>query len=709
MNDESTDGRIEFGVDGTTLGVRDVIESEQMEFRVDREPELSPALPALFPSPVDNAVSFEAKSLIVPEYTSIVVRDGEGEFIERPNDSTEFPLGSYCIEITGPMKSTVRIEDAELSVSGVVGPQSVELSLDRPATVSLGARSLHTRPEATITVPDDPESLAEAVSMLGSSIREFSAERSWPTLRGYPPRIRRGESLDIPSPLTVPDTGVEVVVRPTYADVYRLSTLAYYLGAPMTVGEVPAVRLDTGYTERLPTDGRELEERALELLRTWFFLDTLVRTDGYLISDREEYEQVGPQLPFYPPNLDGLSLSERLMEFLEVDPGIVEPYAPDWAMEAVLRPGPEGAELLPHLARVLAPVRVRGSAEGIRSGDPVGITTADRPTRNQLLSSHEGGSVPTPDPIPEWTAAALPAAYEHELRRTPPNAGEANVTLLIRSEERAKRLREALTRPSPPVGVGSLSILGTPTADTVADVLSDSSVDLLYTDLPFDEGSPVAHDLPRYPTADGRPAPAVSIFERSPRPAVAVDAVRRGGTGAAVIDGHIPADQIRTAIELLAAEGLPLDTTLAVLRLPSHPPVRFAGNCSANVMPPNPPTPRLVFAESVSESQHRVTWRMVLSPASWLGTEYQIVYDCFDDKTRLVGRDPTDRPTISSEVMADWSTEPDTTLFLNGRFVPPNVDLTVEEVEESARKALATDEADADESTELRGRSEYHN
>ena len=707
VKDGSPDGRIAFDVDGTTLTVRDVIEGEEMRLRADREPDLLPALPELFPLPVDRAVSFEAESLAVPEYTSIVVRDDGGEFVGRPNDQAEFPRGSYCIEITGVTKAFVIVEDAELSVSGAEGPEPIEVALARPATISLGGRSLHTRPEATITVPDDPEALAAAVSVLGSSIREFSAERSWPTLRRYPPRIRRGESLDIPSPLTVPDTGVEVVVRPTYADVYRLSTLAYYLGARMTIGEEPAVRLDTGYTERLPADGRGLEERVGELLRTWFFLDTLVRTDGYTLSDRKEYEQVGPQLPFYPPNLDGLSLSERLMEYLEVDPGTVEPYAPDWSTEAILRPDPAGSELLPHLAHVLAPVRVRGSAGRMRSGDPVGLTTADRPSGSHPLPSREGGSVPDPDsdPIPAWTAAALPAAYEHQLRRTPPDPGEASVTFLIRSPERARRLREALTSPSLPAGVGALSVLETPTAGVVADALSDPSVDLLYCDLPLDGGVPVANgapvDFPHDSTADDRSAPVVSVFEGSRRVAAGVDAVRRGGTGAAVIEGRIPAERIRTAVELLAAAGLPLDTSLATLPLPGRPPVRFAGNGSTNVMPPNPPTPRLAFVESATDSEHRVTWRTVLSPLSWFGAEYQIVYDCFDEKTRLVGRDPTERPALSSETVAEWSIERDTRLFLNGQFVSPTTDLTVGDVEESARRALKVDESADDGPAEL--------
>ena len=716
VKDGSPDGRIAFDVDGTTLTVRDVIEGEKMRLGVDREPDLSPALPALFPSPVDDAVSFEAQSLTVPEYTSIVVRDDEGKFIGRPNEPTEFPRGSYCIDITGVTKASLRFEDAELSVSGVEGSDPVEIALGRPATVSLGARSLHTRPEATVTVPDDPEALAEAVSVLGSSIREFSAERSWPTLRGYPPRIRRGESLDIPSPLTVPDTGVEVVVRPTYADVYRLSTLAYYLGARMTVGEKPAVRLDNGYTEQLPTDGRQLEERAEALLRTWFFLDTLVRTDGYTLSDREEYEQVGPQLPFYPPNLDELSLKERLMEYLEVDPATVEPHAPEWSTEAVLRPGPAGAELLPHLAHVLAPVRVRGSVERTRPGDSVGLTTADRPTDGPQSPTHDDDPISDPDPdsdpIPAWTAAAIPAAHEHELQRTSPDPGEANVTLLVRSAERARRLRETLTDPSLAAGVGSLSVLETPTADTVAEVLSDPSIDLLYCDLPLDGGAPVVDsgrvEFQHRAAADGRSAPAVSVFEGSRRVAVGADAVRRGGTGSAVIDGRIPDDRIRTLVELLASVGLPLDTSLATLRLSSRAPVRFAGGTSTNVVPPNPPLPRLLSAESVSESKHRFSWRTVLCPNSWVGSEYQIVHDCFDGKDRLVGRNPEDRPLVSSQRVVDSSDEPDTTLFLNGQFVSPTVDLTVEDVEKSARRALAADDSTADRPTERRGETECH-
>lgn len=702
MNDGSSNGRIGFEVDGTTLTVRDVIEGKRMRIRVDREPDLSSALTALFPLPVDRAVSFEAESVSVAEYSSIILRDDEGEFVGRPNEATELPRGSYYIEITGTTKAYVRVNDVEIAMSGMRGSDPIEFAFDRPRTVTVGARSFHTRPEATITVPDDPSALAEAVSVLGSSIREFSPERSWPTLRGYPPRIERGDALDIPSPLVAPDTGIEVIVRPTYADVYRLSTLTYYLGARMRIGDAPAIRLDNGYEERLPTEGRALEVRVTELLRTWFFLDTLVRTDGYTISDREEYEEVGPQIPFYPPNLADLSLSERLMEYLEVDSDTVAPYTPNWATEPVLHPVAEAAELLPHLAHLLAPIRIRGSADPSRPDGVLALTTTDRVSGSLLSRSSDRGPVPDPDtdPIPAGTAAALPEAYDHGIQRTPPNNGEATVAFLVRSGERARRLREALTDQSSLDGVGSLSILETPTSDTVADILTDPSIDLLYSDLPVDDGVPAVDDGPvkglRHGSSTEQSSPggpSVTIFEGSRHAEAGVEAVLRGGVGSAVIDGRVSVDRIRTTVKLLTSKGLPLDTCLAVTRVSDSHPTRFAGNASASVVSPNPLSPNLLFADSVTASEHRLIWRAILSPRSWLGSEYEVISDHFDDKTRLLGRDPTERPIVSSGSVVESLAEPDTVLFLNGRFISPSADLTVEDVEASARRALAADGA----------------
>ncbi|ELZ53342.1 MULTISPECIES: hypothetical protein [Halorubrum] len=535
MNDGSSDGRIGFEVDGETLAVSDRIEGTRLDLRADREPELSPALPELFPLPVDRAVSFEAESVSASEYSTVVVRRANGDFLAQLDEPSEFPRGDYCVEINGVTKVLLRVEDAEIDASGMAGPDPVELGFDRPTTVTVGGRSLHTRPEATITVPDDPTALTEAVSVLGSSISEFSPERSWPTLRGYPPRIERGDELHVPSPLTVPDTGVEVVVRPTYADVYRLSTLSYYLGARMTVGDAPAIRLETGYEERLPTEGEALERRVEELFGTWFFLDTLARTEGYVPSDRYEYEQVGPKLPFYPPTLADLSMSERLMEYLEVDAETVAPYVPAWATKAVLRPTPEAAELLPHLAHVLAPVRVRGMAEPSSPDAPVALATPQRIDLESLTANPKSDAVPTPgaDPIPPRMSVLTPVSYENRLRRGASPHGDLRAVFLFDSDERAEAFRNAYTDPETPAGIEEWTILSAPSPDAISDIFTDSSTDIVYCSLPIDDDAVVSGEgcveISSLGASNGSSSPAVVVLEGTKDVKTGIELVDAGG------------------------------------------------------------------------------------------------------------------------------------------------------------------------------------
>ncbi|ELZ47063.1 hypothetical protein C464_09037 [Halorubrum coriense DSM 10284] len=532
------------------------------------------------------------------------------------------------------------------------------------------------------------------MSVLGSSIKEFTPERSWPTLRGYPPRIERGDTLDVPSPLTVSDTGVEVVVRPTYEDVYRLSTLSYYLGARMTTGDAPAIRLDNGYEERLPTEGRPLEERVTELLKTWFFLDTLARMEGYIPSDRHAYEAVGSSLPFYPPNLADRTMSERLMEYFEVDHETVSPHLPAWPTEAVLRPAPAAAELLPHLAHFLAPIRVRGNSILSAPHERLALATAV-PTHGQPSAAHSDvDNVPdvTADPIPSWSSAISSVAYDNDLHRTPPDHGDLNVVFLIRSADRAQGVRNVLTSPSVPDGIGIFSVLEAPEAETVRDVWSGSSADLVYSDLPIEDGHLVAADGPVTLPSTGRPGrpseqngPAVSIFEGSRDVDIGFDALSRGGVAAAFLDRPFALDQIRTAITLLASVGAPLNTTLSVASGAEPPSVRFAGNASMSVVPPTTPVIELVFVESKSVSSHELTLGTPITPASWVGGEYNVSPDFLDKRARLIGYGISATHEVTSEEVAGVAEEPETVLFLNGELVPPGGDLTAEDVEISAR------------------------
>jgi len=679
-----SDERVKFTVDGETLRVCDALEGEDLRLVLDREPDPQPALPELFPLPVDEAISFEAESVSVPEYSSVTVRTGDGDFVARLADPMDLPRGSYCFDVSGTTKVLVRADDVEPSTTGMVDSGPVDIEFDRPTTLTVGARSLHTRPEATITVPDDPVALAEAVSVLGSSIKEFSPERSWPTLRGYPPRIERGDELDVPSPLLPPDTGVEVVVRPEYADVYRLSTLSYYLGARMVVGDAPAIRLDTGYVESLPTEGVALEARAEELLRTWFFLDTLARTEGYVPSDRYEYEQIGAELPFYPPNLADLSMSERLMEYLEVDPATVAPYTPDWPTEAVLRPGPAGAELLSHLAHVMAPIRVRGSPEPDRPGGPAALATSP------WLAPADGVPSPDDDPLPAGTSVLTPAGYENRLRRETTASGEVRVVALVDSAERAAAVTRALTEPAVPEGVGEWEVVERPDAETVSAVLSDPEVDVAYCGLPVGDGTVVAADG-AVVLADLDDAPALTIFEATDDVGEGLAAVENGGLGSIVVEGTLTRTRLRSLVGLVTS-GTPLSASVSLsVSIDDRTDVRCVGDPGVSAVANPFVSMQVNTFRSQSPTSHQPHRDSLVSLFGGIGAEQADLFEKADTMTKLVGAERPESPPYDCSRLRSLLEEKDSIVRFNGRLLIRGDELTEDDLEEMARRDLAAE------------------
>jgi len=699
VSDDEIDGRIGFGVDGRTLRIRDALEGEEALLRFDREPRPQPALPELFPAPVDRAVSFEAESISVPTFEFITLRDAKGEVVARLDETMDFPRQTYFLELNSVMKAFIRAPDVAISATGIKDSPAVEITFDRPTTITVGARSLHTRPEATITVPDDPTALAEAVSVLGSSIKEFTPERSWPTLRGYPPRIRVGNELDIPSPLVTPGTGVEVVVRPTYEDVYRLSTLAYYLGANVVVGDAPAIRLDNGYVESLPTEGVALEERAEELLRTWFFLDTLARTEGYFKSDRYEYEQVGPELPFYPPNLADRSMSERLMEYLEVDPETVAPYTPEWPTEAVLRPVPAAMELLPHLAHVLAPVRVRGSGDP-EADTPIALATS--PWLNHGQDGSDADAVPLPNATPVQSGSAVLTAtgFENFLTRGRTARGEIRAVVLTDSTRRAETLRRALFDPAVPEGIGSWEVVDCPDEETVTATLSDPTIDVAYCSLPIEDGQIAATDG-AVSLDDLSDSPSLAVFEGSTDPLLGYPIIENGGLSAIISETPIDPETFRSLLGLLSS-GVSVASSVSLSKRGGTTQMRIVGDPGVEIASRTQVSMQVNRAWSKNPDTHRIERRSILSLSGRIGIEKRYLDDEFQQLNELSGKTWTSGPTVDSADLLAILNEDDAVVQLNGRLLLPEDVETEADIARLARQHRTEDAESADGAYERR-------
>ncbi|CDK39235.1 uncharacterized protein BN903_9 [Halorubrum sp. AJ67] len=261
--------------DGIT--VTDHIENTQFEVYTDRpvDPRPRPGSDHYFP--VDASVAVETGSIEIPRVAVVETRASDGTLLTH-GDCYAMPDGTYHVGINpAPTKLYFAFESG-FSVSTT--DRTTRIDLDTPGTVALGFRSLHQTPAGTITTPTDPESLMDAVSLLGSALQTTSPERSFPTLRGHPPLIEPGEEFRVPERVEPVDSGVRIVVPPEYRYLYPVVSLAYYFAAEVVPGDAPRIEGD-GWTYPLEPG---FEARTAEVLRQSFHMDCLTRAEGFYPS-----------------------------------------------------------------------------------------------------------------------------------------------------------------------------------------------------------------------------------------------------------------------------------------------------------------------------------------------------------------------------------------------------------------------------------------
>ena len=350
------------------LHVRDPIEDVRTQLFTDGPVDPTPASTGGFVYPVDSAVEVTATRLRTPFLLNIWVRDLDGNVVAEcdPKEGrTEIPAGSYTLEFNSlPMKLYARVDGTGFHV--IPGEESVDLLFGPDTKIRVGARSFHSQPGRTLTTTSDPRDLMDAVSLFGNAIKTWSAERTFPTLRGHPPLLELADEPDLPGGATPPDNGIRLTVPAAHEWLYPAVPLAYWLGATVEPGE-PALHVD-GWTYPLGIAGkydgdtrREAFERHVrDVLQFTFQFDCAVRQFYDVELDIERrIEDAGLSL-----NLDRLaeaSLADRTRAYLELDESfesLEEKIGrPDWRLTADVEAEPRRATTTPFLARDLAVVR----------------------------------------------------------------------------------------------------------------------------------------------------------------------------------------------------------------------------------------------------------------------------------------------------------------------------------------------------------------
>lgn len=443
---------IEFAeaTDPPGIEVHDSIEQRHLHVETPAAVSPTPIESREFSFPVNKTCTIDTDELRFDQPYSVTVHDETGrteanfDVGERAalDDRTQF------VGLSGPIKLYCRIDTAGIIDIGLT---SVRIELAHEATIELGARSLHDRPVGTITTPPDVESMATALSALPSALKTTSPERTWPTLRGHPPLIELGETLDIPAAVTRSDIGtgaatdpgtstgtldvrsaasgeITITVPPQYLSVFQAAPLAFFLGATICPGSNPAVETPQ-FDYSLP-DGDGFGDEIADLLKRFFFLDCLTRTEGIFQYDLLERSLVEPTLPFDLAETYDEPLVERLERYLEVPFERIESHAPRWPLTAHVPPEPESIELLPFVVNELGIVRAS-------SGQTPAVAPQTGPSNAQFVrstsGSHSRSPSPPPSSPPDESAFVVPDVTDESVEHAwfgnnvPQNASKATI------------------------------------------------------------------------------------------------------------------------------------------------------------------------------------------------------------------------------------------------------------------------------------------
>lgn len=301
-----------------------------------------------FPITVDYAIRIFTRRITIDTVPEVTVRKPNGRTIppRSSGESDQYERGAYLIEISTPLKLYVSL-DAPITVTPTAC--SVTLDFSSAVSVTVGARVPRDRPRHTVRTTRDVADLFPAVSTFGSSIQTWGPERSYPSLRGHPPQLDVGDSLDIPEEVTPPETGVQLELPATPMSAAVAAPLAYYLGARLIPAEKPRL-IANGEPVSTLDAGRPIGRQCAQLLERFLFLDCLARQRWEYDITLTERERITAKTGIEWTEIARIEYPERLHRYAAISPAMYRDEIPNWQRRATVVPSERGIRSLPYLA-----------------------------------------------------------------------------------------------------------------------------------------------------------------------------------------------------------------------------------------------------------------------------------------------------------------------------------------------------------------------
>lgn len=344
------------------------------------------------PVPVDAVARVETRRLTLPKRLDLIVRDEGLQVVGTvdPDDPTVPEVtapGPYLLEVTSaPLKLYLQVP-APFDVEA--HEDRLDVAFDGVDPVDIAIRSFHEQPAGTITVGESVRDEMEAISRFGSALKTTSPERAWPTLRGHPPLVERGDEFAVPHGIQRPTTGITLHVPPDREFIYPSAPLAYYLGARLEPTTGPPRLSAADRTVALDADDFTSELNVL--LRRLFVMDVAARSEGmypFEVPEIERIETIVEDAVDWAGLFDS-PIDERTAAYLapRFDPVETEAILPDWHLTTDVSPVRSSLEYLPWVASDLSLVRLtKRLATGTAADEPEPVTAflrspADDPSR----------------------------------------------------------------------------------------------------------------------------------------------------------------------------------------------------------------------------------------------------------------------------------------------------------------------------------------
>lgn len=232
---------------------------------------------------------------------------------------------------------------------------AVYLTFPTKTPVTIGLRSHVDRPTEKIRIPPTPEGFAVALSALGSSHHTDTPDRSYPSMRGYPPIIELNDQSELLSGnLRNSESSVQLLLPPSYERLFCITPLAYYLGASVDIIETasPVIQFKDEEYEFSDTV-EEFSHQVANLLSRSFYLDCLVRNVGPYGFDLFELDLL-QQITLEPETVYNLPIDDRLEIYMGVDFESIADQFPQWPLSISIQPTVENITTLSHLSYCLS-------------------------------------------------------------------------------------------------------------------------------------------------------------------------------------------------------------------------------------------------------------------------------------------------------------------------------------------------------------------